>query len=74
VLYLAAICLALVAALVFVLRQSARERAELYQRIQAPDVAVDEHVKASRPDRPRRRPIAADDDQRFLARDEEDRG
>jgi hypothetical protein len=73
---LTAICIALVAALVFVLwlgarerREAAKERADLYQRIQDPDVAVTEHVKASRPDRPRRRPIAADDDKRYLARD-----
>lgn len=80
-LYLTAICIALVAALVFVLwtgarerREAAAERAELLQRIQAPDVAVDEHVKASRPDRRRPRPIAADDDKRYAAAREGDGG
>lgn len=49
----------------------AEERRELYQRIQAPETAVLEHVRKDRGDRPyiRRRPIAADDDKRFLERD-----
>lgn len=49
--------------------EAAVERRELYQRIQAPEIAVAEAVRASRPDRPPRRPIAADDDQRFAERD-----
>lgn len=53
----------------------AEERRELYQRIQAPELAVDEHVRESRgPDRRRPRPIAADDDAAYVAREEERRG
>jgi hypothetical protein len=55
-------------------REAAKERAELCQRIQAPELAVTEHVRASRPDRPRPRPIAADDDKRFAEREEAKRG
>lgn len=52
-------------------REAARvERADLYQRIQAPELAVAEHVRASRPDRRRPRPIAADDDAAYKQRDE----
>lgn len=76
-LYLTAVCIALIAALVYVLwaggrerREAAAERAELYQRIQAPDVAVTEAVKESRPDRRRPRPIAADDDAAYAERNE----
>lgn len=54
--------------------QAAEERRELYQRIQAPELAVQEAVRASRPDRPRPRPIAADDDARFAARAKERNG
>ena len=76
-----AVCLALVALLAYrewgaarERREAAAERAELYQRIQAPDLAVDEHVRESRgPDRRRPRPIAADDDARFAEREEERR-
>lgn len=79
---LAFVCLALVATLVYVLRagalerrrlveQAAAERAELLQRIQAPDVAVAEHVQASRGDRPRPRAIAADDDAAYVRRKRE---
>lgn len=75
---LALVCLALIALLAFrewgaarERREAAAERAELMQRIQAPDVAIAEHVRESRgPDRPRRRPIAADDDARFAEREE----
>lgn len=49
--------------------EAAKERRELYQRIQAPEIAVQEAVRASRPDRPPRRPIAADDDARYAERD-----
>ena len=73
------VCLALVALLAYrewgaarERREVAAERAELYQRIQAPEVAVDEHVKESRPDRRAPRPIAADDDAAYAERD--DRG
>lgn len=53
-------------------RETARqERRELYQRIQAPETAVAEHVRSSRPDRRRARPIAADDDAAYKKRREE---
>ncbi len=73
-LYLAAICLALVALLAYRERVAARERAALYQRIQAPETAVYEHVRSERPDRPKARPIAADDDAAFAAAREAKRG
>lgn len=73
---LAIVCVALVALLAFrewsaarERREAAKERAQLCQRIQAPEQAVVEHARAERPDRPRPRPIAADDDARFAARD-----
>jgi hypothetical protein len=50
---------------------AADERRELYQRIQAPEAAVVEHVRANRPDRRRARPIAADDDAAYKKRKEE---
>ena len=50
---------------------AAEERRELYQRIQAPELAVAEHVRASRPDRRRARPIAADDDAAYKKREED---
>lgn len=68
---LAAICLALVALLAYRERMAIRERQELYQRIQAPQIAVSEHVRKSRPDRPQRRPIAADDDRAYAERNGE---
>lgn len=76
---LSAVCLALVALLAYrewgaarERREAAAERAELMQRIQAPDVAIAEHVRESRgPERPHRRPIAADDDAAFAARRKE---
>lgn len=51
---------------------AARERKELYQRIQAPDVAVADAALEQRRERPyvRRQPIGADDDARFAARGE----
>lgn len=49
------------------------ERRELYQRIQAPEVAVMESVRESRGERRKARPIAADDDAAFLARDKPER-
>jgi hypothetical protein len=50
-------------------REAATERRELYQRIQAPEIAVAEaHREARGPHRPRK-PIAADDDARFAERD-----
>lgn len=53
----------------------AEERRELYQRIQAPDLAVDEHVRESRgPNRRRPRPIAADDDAAYVEREARRRG
>jgi hypothetical protein len=56
-------------------REAARaERRELYQRIQAPEAATAEHVRASRPDRRRARPIAADDDAAYKARTEAEDG
>lgn len=78
---LAVVCVALVALLAFrewgaarERREAAKERAELCQRIQAPEMAVAEHVRAGRPERRRPRPIAADDDAAFLARNEAKRG
>ena len=78
---LSIVCVALVALLAYrewtgarERRDAAKERAELCQRIQAPDLAVAEHVRASRPDRPRARPIAADDDKRFAEREGAKRG
>ncbi len=75
---LAAVCLALVALLAYrewgaarERREAAAERTELIQRIQAPDVAITEHVRESREPRGRRvRPIAADDDQAYVERNE----
>lgn len=80
-LYLTVVCVALVALLAYRewsaardRREAAKERAELCQRIQAPELAVAAHARADRPERPRPRPIAADDDARFAARDEAKRG
>lgn len=50
------------------------ERRELYQRIQAPETAVLEHVREGRPERRKARPIAADDDAAFAAREAPERG
>lgn len=76
--YLALVCVALVALLAYRERGAARERreaaaerAELYQRIQAPELAVAEHARSSRPDRRRARAIAADDDAAYKKREEE---
>lgn len=49
--------------------EAAKERRELYQRIQAPEIAVQEAVRASRPPHQPRRPIGADDDARYAERD-----
>lgn len=75
--YLTVVCVALVVLLAFrewgamrERREVAVERSDLYQRIQAPDLAVAEHVRVSRPDRRRPRPIAADDDAAYKKRDE----
>lgn len=46
----------------------AEERRELYQRIQAPEIAVSEAVRRERGPYQRRKPIAADDDAAFQAR------
>lgn len=54
--------------------EAATERRQLYQRIQAPKEAVLEHVRAERGPHKPRRPIAADDDARFKARDAEANG
>lgn len=48
--------------------RAAQERRELYQRIQAPEIAVAEQLRADRSGRRKARPIAADDDAAFLAR------
>jgi hypothetical protein len=69
VIYLAAICVALVALLAYRERGAALERRELYQRIQAPEMAVVGQVRESRPPRRKARPIAADDDAAFMERD-----
>lgn len=66
--YLALACVALACLLAYQMRQAARERKELYQRIQAPETAVLEHVRERRPPRHKPRPIAADDDKRFAER------
>lgn len=78
---LAAVCIALVCLLalrewmgVRERREAAKERADLCQRIQAPDLAVYEHVREGRPERRKARPIAADDDAAFAAREKPDRG
>lgn len=59
-------------------RQAAEERRELYQRIQAPEIAVSEAVRRERGPYVRRKPIGADDDRAFLERgaggEEADRG
>lgn len=53
--------------------RAAKERRELYQRIQAPETAVADAALEARRERPykRRQPVGADDDARFIARDEE---
>lgn len=48
--------------------QHAQERRELYQRIQAPEVAVAEAVREARGPYVRRKPIGADDDEAFHVR------
>lgn len=48
---------------------AAEERRELYQRIQAPETAVVEHVRKQRGPYQRRKPIGADDDRAFAERD-----
>lgn len=52
--------------------RAARERRELYQRIQAPEVAVADAALEARRERPYvpRKPIGADDDAAFAARRE----
>lgn len=67
-LYLALVCIALVCLLAYRERANGRERKELYQRIQAPQTAVLEHIRESSPPRRKPRPIAADDDKRFAER------
>lgn len=60
--------------------RAAAERKELYQRIQAPEVAVADAALEARRERPyqRRKPIGADDDAAFAARNggdsEDERG
>lgn len=71
---LALVCLALVCLLAYRERVGARERRELYQRIQAPETAIIEQARRERPERPRLRPIAADDDQAYTARERSKRG
>lgn len=82
-LYLSLTCLALVALLAYrewgaahdrreiaaERAETAKERRELYQRIQAPEAAVLEHVRKERGEHRSRRPIGADDDAAFRARD-----
>jgi len=51
-------------------QDAAKERRELYQRIQAPETAVVEHVRRERGPYQRRKPIGADDDAAFAERDE----
>jgi FtsZ-interacting cell division protein ZipA len=55
---------------------AAEERRELYQRIQAPEIAVHDAQLEARRERPykRRQPIGADDDKAFAARDKEESG
>lgn len=50
--------------------RAAEERRELYQRIQAPETAVVEHVRRERGPYQRRKPIGADDDAAFAERNE----
>ncbi len=52
--------------------RAARERRELYQRIQAPEIAVADAALEARRERPYvpRKPIGADDDAAFAARSE----
>lgn len=54
------------------LDRAEEERRELYQRIQAPETAVVEHVRKERGPYQRRKPVGADDDAAFAERD--DRG
>jgi len=62
--------------------RAAKERRELYQRIQAPEIAVADAALEARRERPyvRREPIGADDDAAFMrqrgerAAEEPDRG
>lgn len=89
-LYLALICLALVALLacrewgarvdrrelaaeraqaVAERQEAAKERRELYQRIQAPEIAVAEAHRECRGPYTPRKPVGADDDARFAERD-----
>lgn len=55
---------------------AAEERRELYQRIQAPEIAVHDAQLEARRERPykRRQPIGADDDAAFAARAKEKEG
>ena len=60
--YLTLVCVALVALLAYrewgaarERREAAGERADLYQRIQAPETAVVEHVRQGRPQREEKR-------------------
>lgn len=52
-------------------REAAKERRELYQRIQAPEIAVAEAHRERRGPYVPRKPIGADDDAAFAARDKE---
>jgi Tfp pilus assembly protein PilE len=49
-------------------QEAAQERRELYQRIQAPETAVIEHVRRERGPYQRRKPVGADDDAAFAER------
>ena len=80
-LYPTVVCVALVCLLAYrewagvrERREFAKERATLCQRIQAPETAVYEHARSERPDRPKARPIAADDDAAYAARERPKRG
>lgn len=63
---LLAICALLIAALVYEKRHAARERAELLQRIQAPEAAVAAHDRDVRPRVPAR-VVAPGDDAGMIA-------
>ena len=65
---LAIVCLALAGTLIYVLRQNARERADLLQRIQAPELAVVEHAERDRTPRPAKVIPLGDDEGMIQAR------
>lgn len=54
--------------------RAAKERQELYQRIQAPELAVSEAHRERRGPYVPRKPVGADDDAAFLARNGGERG